>query len=195
MKDIASFIDEERFHHFYQPVFNLNTGIKIAYEGLLRSEEYNNPENSFQSARHANKHYKLDTKSIYKAIITYFKAQINKKDMELLFLNILPSTLMHQEFRSFIDKVKNDFEIQNQKIIFEINEVEEIPYSDYFLKTIKDLKEEGFSIAVDDVGIAYSSLKTIVELQPKFVKMDRYFSLDLSLSMAKQEMLKSIVTL
>jgi EAL domain-containing protein (putative c-di-GMP-specific phosphodiesterase class I) len=194
MNDIASFIEEERFYHYYQPIFNLETGIKIAYEGLLRSKEYKSPEVPFQIARKENILYRLDTRSMYKAMLSYFEVQKSGEDIDLLFLNILPSTLIHLEFQSFIDKIKSDSRIQNQKIVFEINEVEEIPYSDLFLKNINDLKKEGFIIAVDDVGMGYSSLRTIIELQPKFVKMDRYFALDLSLSETKQEMLKSIVT-
>ncbi|MGJ9458485.1 EAL domain-containing protein [Oceanobacillus sp. CF4.6] len=56
------------------------------------------------------------------------------------------------------------------------------------------LKKRGFQIAIDDVGKGSASLKSIIELEPDYLKMDNYFAFDLSVSEQKQEMIKSFMT-
>jgi diguanylate cyclase (GGDEF)-like protein len=63
------------------------------------------------------------------------------------------------------------------------------------LKTIGHYRKLGFNIAIDDLGAGYSGLKQWSELQPDFVKIDRYFIDHCDQSLVKREFLKSIIEL
>jgi EAL domain-containing protein (putative c-di-GMP-specific phosphodiesterase class I) len=193
LNKLDSVIENEKFYHHFQPLYALDKGSSLGFEAFLRSNDVKNPELLFEMARKANRLYELDTKSIRKAIHSYCKAGYDVKDSKL-FINIFPSTLMNSNFSTFLDEMMTEAQINSQQIIFEINEYEHI--SDFFSiqKIIFDLKKQGFLVAIDDVGKGAASLRSMIELQPHYIKLDRYFAVDLSISQFKQEMIKSIVS-
>lgn len=190
---INSLIEHEQFYHHYQPLYNLTNGYRIGYEVLFRSIFFKNPEIPFQIARKANRLYELETKSIHKAIFSYCAAGYATKDAKL-FINVFPSTITNPTFSIFMNKILTETQLKSQQIIFEINETEVVPNTFSFKKGLSDLKKQGFLIAIDDVGKEAASLRAIIELEPNYVKMDRYFAVNLSISVHKQEMIKSIMT-
>ncbi|MFV2051121.1 EAL domain-containing protein, partial [Metabacillus sp. YM-086] len=185
---IEDFINEEKFFHHFQPIYYLKTGNILGYEVLLRSNMYSNPEYVIQEAIKEKKLYELDSGSIHKAISTYNSAGLSKKDGKL-FLNILPSTILNSNFPYFINKIIAENYLSNQEFILEISESENIQDFDTFKTRILELKKQGFFIAIDDIGHGYCNLKTIIELEPDYLKLDRYFSQDLKSSKQKQSLI------
>lgn len=182
---IKNFIREEKFYHHFQPIYYINSRKKLGYEALLRSQIHSNPELTFQEAKREKQLYELDSRSIHKAISTYNLAGLSKKN-GTLFLNILPSTILNQNFPSFLDQIITENYLHSQQIVLEISESETVEAFDIFKKQILDLKKQGFLIAIDDIGKGYSNFKNIIELEPQYLKLDRYFAQDLHLSKQKQ---------
>jgi EAL domain-containing protein (putative c-di-GMP-specific phosphodiesterase class I) len=96
-----------------------------------------------------------------------------------LFLNVFPSTLTNPLFPTFVNKIIDEYGISCQQIILEINEGE-IAELDIIKNVITYLKNLGIAIAIDDFGKGNSSIMTLIELSPDFVKLDRYFMDDLT---------------
>ncbi|MGM8213256.1 EAL domain-containing protein, partial [Virgibacillus sp. W0430] len=92
--------NNESFLHHYQPIFDLKEGTIKGYEGLLRHKKLESTEFLFKRAKSRKRLYKLDSRSIYKAILTYQTAGFTKKEGSL-FLNVFPSTLLNHKFPSF----------------------------------------------------------------------------------------------
>lgn len=185
---IKSFINKEKFYHFFQPIRYIGDCGNLGYEALLRSTAYYNPELTFQEAKKEKQLYELDSRSIHKAIFTYHSAGLTKKDGKL-FLNIFPSTILNLNFPSFIKQIIAEEYLISQQIVFEISESEIIEEFDLFRSRISELKKQGFLIAIDDVGQGYSNFKSIIELEPDYLKFDRYFAQNLHLSKEKQAIL------
>ncbi len=175
---IRSLIQNELFSHFFQPIIDIETWTRIGYEGLLRTSHYVNPEETFNLAKTEKQLYELDSRSIHKAALTYHSAGFSKKD-GYLFLNVFPSTLTNKNFLPFIKKIITENNYFSQEIIFEISEMEAITDYSRLLKTIDKLKSGGIKFAIDDVGKGNSNLKSIIELDPDFIKLDKYFSYNL----------------
>jgi EAL domain-containing protein (putative c-di-GMP-specific phosphodiesterase class I) len=182
---IKNAIKEGKFFHHFQPIKSLNCGERLGYEVLLRSEYYTNPEIIFKEAIEEDVLYALDSHSLYKGIST-FVAEGFVRGEGKLFLNVLPSTILNPEFLSFISQSVEEKLLDRQDIVLEISETEIIEQLEEFMEKIVELKKAGFMIAIDDIGNGYSNLKTIIELNPNFLKLDRYFSKNLSLSTQKQ---------
>jgi EAL domain-containing protein (putative c-di-GMP-specific phosphodiesterase class I) len=189
--DIDNLIYKEEFTHHYQEVFLINSMQKIGVEFLFRGM-VGNPEFIFQKAREASRLYDLDTKSIRKAFTSNFS---KKKGLiqGLLFLNIYPSTILNPNFPNFIKKLSNSFPNSCKDTVFEIIESEKTSNLNLLKSKVLSLKEKGFKIAIDDVGKGWSSLSTIIELRPDFIKLDRYFSINLSMDNCKQKMIKLLI--
>lgn len=191
-----NFMVEEQFFHHFQPIFDLSSNNKLGYEALLRSEKYSNPQMIFNQALKENKLYDLDSRSIHKAISTYDSAGFTKKE-GILFVNVIPSTISNPNFQTFLNQIIINYSIKRQektfykhKIVLEISESETIDDFEAFRSNIKEIKDLGFLIAIDDIGVGNANFHYILELSPDFLKLDRYFAENLSLSKNKQEFIK-----
>lgn len=190
---IKNLIQKDQFYHFYQPIFDINHWTIIGYEGLLRTPIYQNPEYVFNLAKKEKQLYELDSRSIHKAANTYTSAGFSKKDGHL-FLNVFPSTLINTNFSSFVDRIMNDDCLNCQQIILEINEIEKLNNFSEFKKTVFSLKDKGILFAIDDLGKGNSEFRSIVELEPNFIKLDRYFSKNLNTSKRKQTIIQMLLS-
>ena len=80
--------------HWFQPIFNLKNNSIIGYEALLRDTSGKNfsPINIFNDAKMKGFQDLLDLMSIKTALESF------KDELNLLFLNVFPSTLLKSNF-------------------------------------------------------------------------------------------------
>lgn len=189
---LQKIMNKNDYHHEFQPIFELQNKKRLGFEAFLRSNEMLNPENIFRKAKLNGTLFEIDVMSIQKAITNYASVGYTSEDGKL-FLNILPSTILHDSFIKFIRNIVGENYINTQEIVLEISESEIVKEFDSFLYRISYLKELGFKIAIDDYGKGYSDIKNIVELDPHYLKLDRYFSINLASSSKKQELITFIL--
>lgn len=188
---IRDLIVEDSYFHFYQPIVNIEHNKIIGYEGLMRSEVHTNPEQIFLQAKREKQLVELDSRSIQKAAKAYQKAGYRMQD-GCLFLNVFPTTLLDSNFLIFTKKIMLDDPQHCQHLVFEISELEDIQNQSQLIERIKELKELGFKFAIDDVGKGYSDFQTIIEMEPDYIKVDRYFSQQLSQFPKKQSFIQLV---
>lgn len=195
MESIANLFEKQEYYHVFQPICSLPGKKRMGYEALLRSSRDANPEELFQTAKEQKELLEFDTLSMYYALRSFFQSQERYRH-ELLFVNIFPSTIVDQTFPAFIQKLTADYAPYQNQIVLEINESimeGEIWNEPLFLKRIAKLRESGFLIALDDVGDGTTTFRKILEIAPDFIKIDRFFSQDLSRSQEKQKVVKLFV--
>jgi EAL domain-containing protein (putative c-di-GMP-specific phosphodiesterase class I) len=188
---IQKIIEKNDFSHFYQYLYKTECMSVLGVEFLFRSKA-GNPEFIFQMAREENKLFELDTKSISRAFQTFYSQKQITID-GLLFINIFPSTILHPTFPSFIAHLLDCFPESCKNVVFEMIETEKVSNEERLKERIHFLQCCGFKIAVDDVGKGWSSLSIIIELEPDFIKLDRYFSIDLAKTSKKQKMIQLLL--
>ncbi|TFB24324.1 EAL domain-containing protein [Filobacillus milosensis] len=193
MHGINKLIDDEIFYHHFQPVFNLSVNQPIGYETLLRTTMFDNPAMVFNSAIEVNRLFELDVKSLKKSIETISNHDALKDD-QLLFVNIYPTNLADNKFEEFVTEILHRCSLKPYQIVFEINEGEVIKDMEILQEKIKQLRNLGCLLAIDDVGKGAASLRVMIETQPDFIKLDKYFSNELSESTYKQALIKSFIT-
>lgn len=181
------------YYHHFQPIFNIHESEVFGYEGLLRSKHVTNPKELFEMAIDLNKLLELDVSSCEKAIHSFTKQLEQINGEKHIFLNIYPSTLISSFFKKNLVKVLEQHSILPNQIVMEVSESEQITNYLQLKDVIKSLKDLGVRIALDDLDKGKSSLKNLLELEPDYVKFDRYFAKDLNKSTKKQDLLKSIL--
>lgn len=173
--------------HWFQPIYYLKTNSIVGYEALLRDASKLNvsPVDIFKEADKKGQLNILDRISI-KTAIESFKDESNP-----LFLNVFPSTLLEEGFLSWWDTSIS----HPMPVVFELLENEPISDWEALKQVTKKLQARGVKIAVDDMGGGYSFFQQWIELAPDFIKLDRYFSENLSVSSQKQKTVRSLVDL
>ncbi|MGO4889558.1 EAL domain-containing protein [Anaerobacillus sp. MEB173] len=181
--------EEQKIYHAYQPIYDLTDWQPLGMEGLLRSSQYSNPVEAFSYARKANKLYEFDTGSIKKAILTYESVNHSEKHGKL-FLNIFPSTILNSMFPIFLREIIDDSNLDSHQLVFELSELELTSNFEELKKRIFHFRKQGVLIAIDDIGSGYSNFKTIIEIEPDYLKLDRYLSINLPHSPKKQSLIE-----
>ena len=173
--------------HWYQPIYCLKGNHILGYEALMRHalQAQVSPADLFIAADRYGYRNVLDLLSIRVALETFTDSNT------LLFLNIFPSTLLHENFLSWWD-IHAPFGLP---VTLELLESEPVMNWGGLKSTVRQLRDRGVKIAIDDMGRGYSFFQQWIELDPDFVKLDRYFSENLSINARKQKTVSSLINL
>jgi len=177
----------------YQPIVDKHTGEIFAYEALSRGPSdspLHSPLQLFEQARKFNLLGEIESLCREKAAIGFVEQGLPGK----LFINITPQSLEqagHQKGQTLA--LLGDLDLESSQIVIELTE--QFPSSDeaVLLNAIKHYQEMGLSIALDDLGAGYSSLRLWSQSRPEFVKIDRHFIQDIDQDHTKQEFVRSFV--
>jgi EAL domain-containing protein (putative c-di-GMP-specific phosphodiesterase class I)/GGDEF domain-containing protein len=186
---------DEKITTLYQPIVNLTTFEVIGYEALTRgplNTEFETPIMLFALAEETGLVFELDR-------LCRKKALLNAKDLkpgEKLFINTLPTTIHDPEFRGkYLQEFLNDVKIKPDNLVFEITERSAIENYPLFKEAVDYYTDIGVAIAIDDTGTGYSTLESIIELKPGYLKFDISMVKNIDKSFIKKEMLRTLKTM
>lgn len=196
MPNMKDLLEQHDFYHLFQPIHDLRANCTIGYEALIRSKSNFQPDQLFDQAKKQNMLFELDLHSIALSIKKFFSYKHNQNCDQLLFINVFPSTMIAPFFEPRMNQLLEQYGSYTHRIVLEINESieqSEIWRSNSFLNTIHYLREQGFSVALDDVGEGTTTFKNIIDVAPDFIKLDRFFSKELRTNKQKQKAIKLFV--
>lgn len=112
-----------------------------------------------------------------------------------LFVNISADALVHvvqQRGRNKLVDYIRGFGISPRMLVFEITEHERVSDMNALVAVVQELRAAGAGLALDDFGDGRSSLRLWSELRPDYVKIDKYFSKDISLNADRLQTLRAL---
>ncbi|WP_335869573.1 EAL domain-containing protein [Bacillus sp. 2205SS5-2] len=190
---IEKVIRERLFTHVFQPVHLVHTGEIIGYESLIRCGFFSSPQHLFQKALEEGLLFELDCASMLEAMRVYKNHYKDELIYPRLSVNVYPSTLTNPLFQEFLDSVISEVKYPLNRIVFEISEAATTECFEVLNDRIVYLKNVGALVALDDLGKGQSTIRTVIELEPSIIKLDRYFGKNLANHARKQHFLKSLV--
>ena len=157
----------------FQPIVSMNAGRVYGYEALIRVPQsglMKRPGLFYQAADRARLVSWLDIACQERC----FESAVNAKLKEYLFINMDAEGLayLHQAESSLADSA-SAYNIPPDRVVLEITERQAVEDFPRLVHYIEGLRSRGFKIAIDDAGEGYSSLRTIADLRPEFIKIDR----------------------
>ena len=193
VKQLRQIIDDELVEPNFQPVYLIGStcelfGVEILsrpmVDGMLKDPEY-----LFQVALELGFYYELETMVWRRAL----KMLRDNAPFPNIFLNCNPYIIENNNF----PQVREIFEASSvlpNSVFFELTERSAISKYQLFCERLKQFRECGFKVAVDDVGSGYASLESIIETRPEVVKIDRHIIHGLSSNDYKRSIVKFIVS-
>jgi EAL domain-containing protein (putative c-di-GMP-specific phosphodiesterase class I) len=177
----------------FQPILRFSDESIVGFEALARitsAEFFNDTETLFSFAVQTEMILELERLCRKQSIQKVKGALADRK----LFLNVSAKGVLDPEFKD--GKFANDiteagYSVSN--VILEITERLAIKNIASFKDTVKTLEKFGFSVAIDDVGAGYSSLHTIAELNPSYLKYDMALIRDIDKHIIKRDLLESLI--
>jgi len=165
----------------------------FAHEALSRgpsNSPLHAPLNLFSIARQAGRLTELEAACRESACRRFSEQQLQGK----LFLNISPESLLEPHYPSGLTlKLLEQVGLPPSRVVIELTE--HTPTDDFQLlsNALHHYRDMGFSIALDDLGAGYSSLRLWSELRPEYVKIDRHFIDGIHRDPLKREFVGSIL--
>ena len=120
--------------------------------------------------------------------------EVFKKNDFTFSVNLGYEDINSATFRRFLVDQIDAFD-RPERIIFEILETDVISDFEVVLSFIKEIREYGCKIAIDDYGAGYSSMENVLKLQPDFIKIDGSLIKEVDHSTNSLAVVKSIITL
>ncbi len=149
----------------FQPIVDVPSGDVFGFEALARfnAAPYRTPDLWFREAHEHHLGIELEHLAVSRAL-----AQIPLlPEGATLTVNAGPELVMS---RSFVDGL---LDVPGQGVVVELTE--HTTFDDYpaLVSSLRELRQRGIGLAIDDTGNGYSSLSHILKLAPDFIKLDR----------------------
>lgn len=173
---LLEILREKKIHSVFQPIVTCKEAGQSpqihGYECLMRGEFQGNvvaPNTMIEMARAADLLFQLDLAARRSALIGAGGHKIQQK----VFINFSPNSIYDPAhcLRSTVNTVE-EVGLKREQVVFEITETARLPEMDHLQRIVNFYREEGFGVALDDVGAGYSSLNVLVALRPEYVKLD-----------------------
>lgn len=192
---MGQLIAEKNIRTMYQPIVALESGAIIGYEALSRGPEgsaFEQPLALIEAADSCGMSWELDWAFRSLAIE---RAEGLLED-QYLFINVDPKIIYDETHEvGMTREALSRFNISPGCVIFEITERTAIEDYDGFNQILQNYVDQGYKIAIDDVGAGYSGMNRILETRPQFLKMDMNLIRHIHRDSFKQAIVKSFVQL
>lgn len=177
----------------FQPIVELRRGRIAAYECLSRpgpDTGFANPIALFDAAEREGALWDVERV----ARDNSFGAASEWPEGVMLFMNCSPQVICDERFLgSLREGVKRAGGITPRRVVIEITERSDEQADTVVLDQVQQLREEGFQIAIDDVGAGTSGLNRIMSIRPAWLKLDRALVADIDSDRAKKNLVRFMV--
>lgn len=172
-EELEKLLRENSLQSVYQPIVRLGYGDVFGYEALSRCPEnclFDGPLALFKFAEQNNQAFALDRLVREKAI----RNCPSLGSLQKIFINVTMGIMNDPHFVSGQTvRWLTDRGLHPDQVVFELTERNSIDDFEAAKKILGHYRNQGYEIAIDDAGAGYSSLQSIVELSPDYIKIDR----------------------
>ena len=187
---IAKALDSDNILAYYQPIIDCKTDEIIKYEVLVRLKDGDTVHSPFcflKVARSAGYLHHI-TKKVFEAACKTFA----ENDLKFS-INITDHDLSEPKFIEYLLNVSRIYNIEPQRVVFEI--LEETSMSDNKLakENIQKLVDVGFQLSIDDFGTQCSNFAQLGKHQYESIKIDGAFIKDIDENKNSLDITESIL--
>ena len=179
---LAQLLGDAGLDAVYQPIASLNDGAMFAHEALIRGPQgspLHSPAALFEAAGLEDLDLELESVCAVRAMRGWGQL----REPGRLFVNISAAVLVQVLESCGRDTLVNlviGLGVVPRMLVLEITEHERVADMDHLAAVVDIVRHAGVSLALDDFGDGRSSLRLWSQLKPEFVKIDKYFTKDIS---------------
>jgi diguanylate cyclase (GGDEF)-like protein len=165
-------IEENGLTTVYQPIWDLDAGTLLGIEALSRPDSVyglSGPAEAFDVAEQIGRVHELDVLCAERAL----EVAPRLPPDALLFVNVSPQTLdLDADGNDWLRVAVERANVAPERVVVEVTE-RFGGRIDAIVKCLRRLREQGFKLAIDDVGTGNSGLEMLRHVGAEFVKLDR----------------------
>lgn len=191
---LESVLQDRALYPVFQPIVKLEDGSVHAHEALIRGPvdtALHTPDKLLLAAKEEGLSNAFEVACVSSALEYWGRHQAAGR----LFVNISAETLIQaydKQGGTGLMEWLLDFRVTPRKLVLEITEHERVDNMDRLAEVVGEIRSTGLSLALDDFGDGRSSLRLWSQIKPEVVKIDKYFTRNIS---AHGDKLKTIQAL
>jgi EAL domain-containing protein (putative c-di-GMP-specific phosphodiesterase class I) len=173
----------------YQPIVDMEHRQLVGVEALLRVESHGfiSPEHLIGAAVRLER-----TRKLGRAVRSRIARDVTRLPAAAdIFVNLLPSDLLDP---ALFDETAPLSRIAS-RVVLELTERSSLDGVPELTRRVAQLREMGFRIALDDLGVGYSGLASLAQVEPEIVKLDRSLIHGVHESARRRAVVRSMVGL
>jgi PAS domain S-box-containing protein len=175
-------LETQAFYPVFQPIVELESRAVIGYEALTRFEDGTPPDRRFIEAERVGMSHELELAAMNAALIAADALPVDR----WVSLNLSPEVILDAPLLAAMRGVGE------RHLVVEVTERSAI--DDYgAVRAALERFGDGVSLAVDDAGAGFASLRHIIELRPQFVKLDMRLVRGVEADTARQALIAGMV--
>ena len=173
--ELGAILQHRRLTAVYQPIVELADGRIFAHEGLIRGPATSvlaQPTDLFAAAETGGRLLELDRLCLDVMLAGVAACGRTGK----WFVNVCPDSILAGRGRpEACLRALAARGMRPEDIVIELTESRPSGHYDHLRSQLRRYRDMGFGLALDDLGEGFSSLRLWAELQPDFVKLDKFF--------------------
>ena len=179
---LAGLIRNNRLYPVFQPIVSLRDGAIYSHEALIRGPLdtlFHTPDALLTAAADESLNFEFENCCVTAALERWGELRESGRLFVNISAEVLVQVLKHCGRDALIDLISG-FGVLPRMLVLEITEYERVTDMDYLASVVCEIRSAGVSLALDDFGDGRSSLRLWSQIKPEFVKIDKYFTKDIS---------------
>ena len=178
--DLRHAVNHNDFEVHYQPIVLLASGMCVGFESLIRWTRNGKPVSPvtfIPLAEELGIIEPLGTWVLQQACSTFadWQRRFPAGRLDYITVNVSSRQLMQQNFFSLVEQAVHNAGLKPRDLRLEITETALMDSPNEAAKLLRELREFGTKIYLDDFGCGYSSLSHLHKLPVDALKIDRSF--------------------
>lgn len=191
-QDFELLLQEELVSYHFQPIYSARSGRVAAYEALMRVDlpTLHSPAQVMQLAHETGRLYEIERITVFHSseIFQRLQAQGLLQSDALLFINSIANVSLTVED---VEEYAQRYPELLKRLVVEITEQEDLDRA--CLERKRNVPGFSGSFALDDYGSGYSNELNLLELSPRYIKIDISIVRGIDTDHDKQQIVSNIV--
>ena len=191
-QDFERLLQEELVSYHFQPICSARSGRVAAYEALMRVDlpTLHSPAQVMQLAHETGRLYEIERITVFHSseIFQRMQAQGLLQGDALLFINSIANVSLTVED---VEEYAQRYPELLKRLVVEITEQEDLDRA--CLERKRNVPGFSGSFALDDYGSGYSNELNLLELSPRYIKIDISIVRGIDTDHDKQQIVSNIV--
>ena len=166
----------------FQPIVALSDGAVYAHESLIRGPQgttLHSPDALLAAAAREKLNFEFESQCVSVALARWGALQEPGRLFVNISAEVLVQVMTQCGWECLLHMIQR-FGVLSRLLVLEITEHERVSDMDCLADVVSQIRATGVSLALDDFGDGRSSLRLWSQLKPEFVKIDKYFTKDIS---------------
>lgn len=179
---LAGLMRSNGLNPVFQPIVSLRDGAIYSHEALIRGPQdtlLHTPDALLAAAAQESLNFEFENFCVTVALERWGTLLESGRLFVNISAQVLVQVLKHCG-RDALMELISGFGVLPRLLVLEITEYERVSDMDYLASVVREIRSAGVSLALDDFGDGRSSLRLWSQLKPEFVKIDKYFTKDIS---------------